>query len=481
MSMPAFLRQPTGLLTEADLHHYQRTAIQHQCTVPFTNLWLDMGLGKTIVTLTSIATLQRKGFLGSVLVVAPLTVVETVWEQQAREWDHTRHLKFRKLTGSQGNRLSQLMAGKPDIYLINYDNLQWLGNTLHQYFIGRGKPPPFNGVVWDEISKMKRSTTKRVRSARRWLPYMKWRTGLTGTPAGNGYMDLHGQYLVLDGGTRLGTSITAYRDRWFYKEGYRYHLFNDSEEKIHDLIADITIEMSEQEYRRLPPMITNNVYVYLQGSLRKQYDDLEQQMFVELDSGFEKEVFNAAAKTNSCLQFANGAVYREPGALDWEHVHDLKLEALSRVIDESPGQPLLVGYAYKSDAERIMKRFKDLHPVNLTDTKDKLKAIEDWKAGNIQLMLGHPASMGHGVDGLQRRGHIAVWFGPNWSLELYKQFNARLRRQGQGEPVVCHRILAKDTLDEAVIDAIAAKNTTEQGLRSAIRSYRNRRQAPPGV
>ena len=198
-------------------------------------------------------------------------------------------------------------------------------------------------------------------------------------------------------------------------------------------------------------------------------------MFFELENGDQKEVFNAAAKTNTCLQFANGAYYLQPGEPEFNHIHDLKLDALDRVLDESPGQPILCGYAFKSDAIRIMERFKGLSPINLTAAKDKHQAILAWKAGEIRLMIGHPASMGHGVDGLQEKGNIAVWFGPNWSLELYKQFNARLRRQGQGRPVICHRILCRDTLDIAVVDARANKDTTEQGLRSAIRNYRRDR------
>jgi len=475
--LPSFMAPPArGLLTPDNLHDYQRFAINHQCSKPHTNLWLDMGLGKTIITLTSIAHLQARGWLGPVLVVAPLTVVETVWQQQAQEWEHTRHLRFSRITGDQNRRTTQLLKTQADIYLINYENLMWLKNTLQHYFMRRGKAPPFNGVVWDEISKMKNSVAKRVNSVLAWLPYTKWRTGLTGTPSGNGYEDLHGQYLVLDQGARLGTSLPAYRNRWFRSAGdYRRVLQPGADQQIHALIQDITIEMSEEQYLQLPPMVVNDIWIDLPGGLRTQYQKLEDDMYFELENGLAVEVFNAAAKTNKCLQFSNGAVYLEPGEPEFEVVHDYKLEALDRILDESPGQPVLVGYAYTSDAERIMERYKSLRPVNLTKSKDKAADIQRWIKGDIRLMVGHPASMGHGVDGLQKRGNIAVWFGPNWSLELYKQFNARLRRQGQGRPVVCHRILTRDTLDEAVIDALASKDTTERGLRSAIRKYRTGR------
>jgi hypothetical protein len=209
--------------------------------------------------------------------------------------------------------------------------------------------------------------------------------------------------------------------------------------------------------------------------IRAMYERLEQEYFTKLDNGTEIEVFNAASLTNKCLQFSNGAVYPVPGMPLWEPIHDLKLDALEEIIDEAQGQPILCSYAYVSDAERIMKKFHELRPINLTDCKSE-KALNNammrWKTGDCRLMIGHPASMGHGIDGLQDNGHILVWYGLNWSLDLVDQFNARIRRQGQGAPVICHRILCKDTLDQAQALALDAKASTQTSLRKAIKEYR---------
>jgi SNF2 family DNA or RNA helicase len=241
------------------------------------------------------------------------------------------------------------------------------------------------------------------------------------------------------------------------------------------LIGDITLEMSAEDYNKLPDLIVNDVEVELPDTLRAKYDAMERDFFLQLDSGKEKEVFNQAALTNVCLQFSNGAVYPVAGMPLWEPVHDLKLDALEELIDEANGQPILCSYAYRSDAERIMKRFADLRPINLTECKSESalnEAMARWASGDCTLMIGHPASMGHGIDGLQKRGHIVVWYGLTWSLDLYEQMNARLRRQGQGVPVICHRIMMRDTLDQAQALALRDKDQTQQSLRNAVKMYR---------
>jgi SNF2 family DNA or RNA helicase len=367
-----------------------------------------------------------------------------------------------------------------NIYLINYENLGWLAEALQTYFINRDKLIPFDGIVFDEISKCKNSTTQRVKVLRKVLPHFKWRTGLTGTPASNGYKDLHGQFLVLDDGHRLGSSKTQFKQRFYRKVGqYKEVPFDDTEEQIKHLIGDITLEMSAEDYNPLPNMIVNDVEVELSDDLRALYDQMEREFFLSLDNGTEVEMFNQASLTNKCLQFANGAIYPVAGMPLWEPIHDLKLDALEDIIEECNGQPILCSYAYRSDAERIMKRFAEYDPINLTECKSE-RSLQDamtrWVTGNCRLMIGHPASMGHGVDGLQQRGHTLVWFGLNWSLDLYEQFNARIRRQGQGVPVICHRIMCRDTLDQAQAIALNDKAQTQSDLRKAIKSYRQNKE-----
>jgi len=297
------------MLTPDRLHDYQKKAVNFQCTHQATSLWLDMGLGKTAVTLSSIAHLIHTGFLKSVIIVAPIRVCRLVWRQEALKWEHTKHLKFSMVVGTKDQRTRALLRDA-DVYLVNYENLRWLSETLQTYFVAKGKPIPFDGLVWDEISKMKNSNTARVKAIKKLLPQFKWRTGLTGTPAANGYKDLHGQYLVLDEGERLGTSKTAFRERFYYKVGpYREVPYDDTEQTIQNLIGDITLQMSADDYNPLPDMIVNDVVSEFAPKDRLRYEEMEKQFFTQLDNGTEIEVFNSAALTNKCLQFANGAVY----------------------------------------------------------------------------------------------------------------------------------------------------------------------------
>jgi len=415
------------------------------------------------------------GFLRGVVIVAPIRVIRLVWRQEAARWTHTKHLTFSMLTGTRDQRTRALLR-PANVYLINYENLQWLAETLATYYTGKDKPLPFNGVVWDEISKCKNSSTQRVKAVKKILPHFDWTTGLTGTPASNGYKDLHGQYLVVDRGQRLGTSKTAFRGRFYKKAGpYKEVPYEGAENEIKQLIGDITLEMSAEDYNKLPDLVVNDINIEMPEDLRSVYDRMEREFFIQLDSGKQVEMFNQAALTNKCLQFANGAMYPVAGMPLWEPIHDLKLDALEEIIDEAQGQQVLCAYGYRSDAERIMKRFAELRPINLTECKSEASlknAMARWASGDCPLMIGHPASMGHGIDGLQKRGHIVVWYGLNWSLDLYDQMNARIRRQGQGAPVICHRIMMLDTLDQAQALALDEKAQTQAGLRNAVKQYR---------
>ena len=470
------------MLTPDLLHDYQKRAVNFQCSSPTTMLWLDMGLGKTPITLTSIAHLLATAYLRGVVIVAPIRVIRLVWRQEALKWSHTKHLTFSMLTGTKDQRTRALLR-PANIFLVNYENLGWLAEVLQTYFISKNRPLPFDGLVWDEISKCKNSTTDRVRAVfnaqrnHNVLDHFKWVTGLTGTPASNGYKDLHGQYLVVDRGKRLGTSKTAFMTEWYRKipDTRTQIAYDDTTDRIKQLIGDITLEMSAEDYNKLPDLVVNDINIEMPENLRTMYDRMEREFFILLDSGKEVEMFNQAALTNKCLQFANGAMYPVAGMPLWEPIHDLKLEALEEIIDEAQGQQVLCAYGYRSDAERIMKKFHHLRPINLTECKSEaslVNAMARWASGDCPLMIGHPASMGHGIDGLQKRGHTIVWYGLNWSLDLYDQMNARIRRQGQGAPVICHRILMLDTLDQAQALALTEKASTQAGLRNAVKQYR---------
>lgn len=484
----------TDLLTPQQLHDYQKQCIIHQLSNDESMLWLGMGLGKTPITLTTIIDRMRAGQVQKTLIFGPLRVIQAVWARESRKWNHTKHLRFSVIHGTRQKRARALFADA-DIYLINYENMNWLAEQLDHYYISQGKELPFQMVVYDEVSKLKNSTTLRMAGGNRdrkdkrgehykikvtgWrkiLKHFKYRTGLTGTPASNGYLDLHGQFLAVDGGERLGEYITHYKDSYFMSDynGWSYQPTELGKQWIEHKISDITVKMDSRDYLDLPDCTVTNLMVDLPASVRRQYKEIEKDMFTQLSSGVEIEVFSKSSISNKCLQFCNGNVYREAGSPDFEAVHDAKLDALEDVLEEAGGSPVLCSYSFRADATRIMKRFKKYRPVNLTATpsKDTEKVINRWNNGEIKLMIGHAASMSHGIDGLQDSGHIVVWFGINWSLELYEQMNGRIDRQGQSHPVSIIRILCNDTVDLAVADAIERKNDSQEGLKAAMQRYR---------
>jgi SNF2 family DNA or RNA helicase len=483
------------LLHPQQLHEYQRTAVMHMLQHDDSMLWLGMGLGKTPITLTAIVDRMRAGYVRKTLVFGPLRVIQAVWARESRKWSHTKHLRFSVIHGTKQKRSRALFA-EADIYLINYENMNWLAEQLDHYYLSQGKPLPFDMVVYDEVSKLKNSTTLRMKGGKRdrkdgrgetyqidvtgWrklINQFKYRAGLTGTPASNGYIDLHGQFLAVDGGKRLGEYVTHYKDSYFSSDysGWNYTPTELGKQWIEHKISDITVKMDARDYLDLPESKTTNMMVDLPASARRAYKEVEKDMFTQLDTGSEVEVFSRSSVSNKCLQFCNGSPYLSSSSPEYEAVHDAKLDALDEVLEEAGGSPVLCSYSFKADAERIMKRFKKYKPVNLTATpsKDTEKVINRWNNGEIKLMIGHPASMGHGVDGLQDSGHIIVWFGINWSLELYEQMCGRLDRQGQKHPVSIIRILCNDTVDLAVADAIERKTDDQEGLKAALQRYRD--------
>ena len=455
------------MLKESNLHDYQRACVKHIIDHPFCGVFLEMGLGKTVSTLTAINYLMYDYLeISSVLVIATKRVVESVWQEEAQNWEHLQNLTFSKIMGSKKQRLEALHRSA-DVYLISRDNVAWLCALY-----GGGKLP-FDMVVIDELSSFKSYKSIRFKALRGARPYLKRLVGLTGTPAPNGLIDLWPQIYLMDRGERLEKTITRYRERYF-RPGrsngnvvYSYSPLQGSEEAIHNKISDICISMKSKDYLDMPPEVDNFVRLKMLPELEKKYKDFERDRVLDLFSPKEKKddvisVVNAAALSNKLLQFANGAIYDEDKTV--HSIHDIKLDALKEIIEDANGQPVLVAWTYQFDRDRIMKYLKKYRPRELVNAKD----IKDWNEGRVQVMLAHPASAGHGLN-LQAGGHIVVWFGLTWSLELYQQFNARLYRQGQKNSVIINHLILSGTHDEDVINALRRKNSTQSALMDSIK------------
>ena len=470
---------------ESRLLPYQRRTVEHVQQHPNSMVWADMGLGKTVSTLTAFVRLQNNFEVGAALVVGPLRIIQTVWKQEARKWEHTRHLRFSLIHGPESRQVAALRR-QADIYLINYEQLAWLSTQIEHLWLRKGQYPPFSMVVYDEVTKVKNSTSKRVKAWKRILPYLSRRIGLTGEPAANGYKDLFGQFLCVDAGQRLGTSVTAYREAFLKPLGYQPHRWVvtcTGQEQIHRRIADITLELSAKDYLDLPPIKHNVIWVDLPARARDIYDTLERDFFAELDSGADLEVVNEAAKINKLIQLASGAAYLTVGG-PWEEIHQGKIEALKDLVEEAGGRPLLLGYNYKHEASRIGATFPEKphlrEGASFLSSRLSGREIEDmlhrWEKDEIPLLCGHPASMGHGMNLQGSSARAVVWFSLPWSLELYNQLNARLfgghRRQGAS---VVHHILARNTVDEVIWSALDSKRTTQAGLKLSIKQYREKR------
>ena len=469
---------------KSSLHQYQTKAIEFLEHHAEAMLWLDMGLGKTAVTLTNIVNRQDRCQVYGTLVVAPLRVIQTVWRQEAAKWEHTKHLRFSLIHGKPNQR-SLAFTRHSDIYLVNYEGLRWLSQQLVHHYLSKGRYLPFNMVVFDEVSKLKDHTTARHKALRDLLAFLPYRIGLTGTPAANGYWDLFGQFLAVDMGARLGTSRSTFAQTYFRETGWgmgsRYEVYPGAEKRIEEMIGDITLQMSAADYLELPKIVINDVWVDLPSRARAQYEKLEREMFLELDSGTEVEVFNAAALTNKCLQAANGALYTQTGG-PWEELHTAKLEALDDIVEEAAGKPVICIYQFKPDAYRVKERYKGVEWLSSKmNTGRTLDLQRRWDLGQVPMLLAHPLSAGHGLN-LQHGSDTLAMVGIPWSLEQHDQTIDRiaggLRRF---RPVVINRILARNTTDEAVKAALEAKATTQEGLKAALNEYRRQKGAgrPP--
>ena len=416
-----------------------------------------MGLGKSVIVLTALADLMSRFEVARALIIAPLRVARSVWPAEIERWDHTRHLTYRLVTGTPRQRLARLRKDRSDIHIVNRELTAWLVENLCDDW-------PYDMVVIDEASSFKSARTRRFKALRKVLKHIDRLVELTGTPASNGLLDLWSQIFLLDRGERLGRTFTGFRARYFISDyqGYEWTPREGAEAQIHNRLKDVCLALTAEDYLKLPRRIDNTIEVELPDRARARYRLLEKDFLVQLDDNDTVAVFNAAALTNKLLQFANGAVYTD-GDGRWTAVHDAKLEALAELVEAAAGRPVLVAYHYQTDLRRILERFKQAVPLDRDpDT------IARWNRGDIPLLLAHPASAGHGLN-LQAGGHTIVWFGLTWSLEAYRQLNARLLRQGQTRPVVVHHLVARDSVDETVMAALGAKDATQRALLDALK------------
>lgn len=439
-------------------HEYQKYATDFIIAHPVSAILLEMGLGKSVITLTAIHKLMLDSFeVSRTLVIAPLRVASTTWPEEIRKWEHLKHLTYSVVTGGEKKRL-QALRTPAHIYIINRENVDWLVTKS-------GVPFHFDMVVIDELSGFKSYQAKRSKALLKVRPKVKRVVGLTGTPSSNGLMDLWAEFRILDLGERLGRYITQYRNTYFLPDKrnqqmiFSYKPKAGAEEKIYKKIGDITIAMKAMDYLPMPDRIINKINIPLSATEQKRYDTLKREMAVSV-KGKEIDAVNAASLSNKLLQMASGAVYDDEKRMI--PIHDRKLDALEEVIEGANGKPVLVAYWYKHDLERIKKRFT----VQEIKTKED---IADWNERKIPVAVIHPAAAGHGLN-LQSGGCTLVWFSLTWSLELYEQTNARLYRQGQKETVVIHHLLAKGTIDEDVMNALAHKNKTQAALIDAVKA-----------
>lgn len=396
--------------------------------------------------------------------IAPKRVAEDTWSRESEKWDHLSHLTISKILGSEQQRLAGIKA-EADIYIINRENVKWLVDVCRQ-----GRHWPYDMVVIDELSSFKSNQSQRFKSLKIVMPLVKRVVGLTGTPTPNGYMDLWPEIYLLDSGQRLGKTIGGYRERYF-SPGMRngYTVFNwilkeGADKAIQEKIEDICVSMKAEDYLKMPDRIDNLVEVKLSPAEQKTYKQLEKEKILEITEDSAVVAPSAAAVANKLLQLANGAVYDNNRNVI--RIHERKLEALEEILDCNQ-EPVLVFYNFKHDLAALQERFKDEHPRILNNSQD----IADWNKGKIRLLLAHPASIGHGLN-IQAGGHIIVWYGLTWSLELYQQANARLYRQGQQNAVIIHHLIAKGTIDEDVMRALAGKDDMQSALMEAINERR---------
>lgn len=447
---------------EFEAHDYQQYAIDYIESHPIAAVLLDMGLGKTAITLTALHNLLFDYFeISRVLVIAPLRVARNTWPQEIEKWDHLKDIRYSVAVGTEKERLDAFRKNA-DIYIINRENVQWMAANV---------PFEFDAIVVDELSSFKNWNSKRFKSLMQIRPRAKRIIGLTGTPSGNGLMDLFAEFKVLDMGQRLGRFITKYRQEYFRPDRtngqvvYSYKLLPGAEKRIYDKISDITISMKASDHLKMSKLINSEYRVYMEEHEQAVYDEMCEDLTTQLDSG-EVTAANAGVLSGKLCQMANGAVYTDAG--DVEYIHNQKLDALEDIIESMNGRALLVAYWYKHDLERIEERLR-IKKVDFTRL-DTDASIARWNRGEIPVALIHPASAGHGLN-LQSGGSTLCWFGITWSLELYQQTVARLYRQGQAsQTVVVQHIITDGTIDERIMKALQYKDRTQSALIDAVKA-----------
>ena len=445
-------------------HQYQEYATQRVLDTPYIALLLEMGLGKTVSTLTAVDLLLHDYFDAlRVLVIAPLRVADDTWAREVEKWDHLRHLRISKILGSAVQR-RRALKGDADIYVINRENVEWLVSEL-------GTKWSFDTVVVDELSSFKNHQSKRFRALRRVRPMIKRVIGLTGTPAPNGLIDLWPQIYLLDQGERLGKTITGYRDRYFLpgeRDGhivYKWHQKKESEQRIYEAISDIAVSMKAEDYLQLPPRIDRTVLIKLDDKSRDLYRKLERELLLPFQDA-DVVASTAAVLSNKLLQMASGAVYDEDRGV--KLIHEAKLDALDDIIEAANGKPVMVFYNFKHSLARIQERFPQTRI--LRKGKEGNQDIADWNSDKIPLLLLHPKSAGHGLNLQESSCQTEVWYDQIWSLEEYQQANARLHRQGQTRSIVVLRLVSEGTMDEDAVDALERKATGQEALMQAVKA-----------
>lgn len=446
-------------------HEYQRHCLQRIIDTKKIGLYIDMGLGKTVTTLTAIKELKYERLqVRKILVIAPKKVAESTWSKEKDKWDHTKMLRVSKVLGSTAKRI-QALNTPADLYIINRENVVWLVDYYRNAW-------PFDMVVIDESSSFKNHKSKRFKALASISGKITRLVELTGTPSPNGLEDLWAQVYLLDGGERLEKRYTQFRERYFNPGDrgqniiYNYKPKLGSEQAILDKISDICISMKSEDYLQLPDLIEDVIHVELDSKARKAYDDLERQMVLALpEEEDEISVTSAAALSNKLLQLANGAVYDEGHSV--HSVHDCKIEAFMELVESLNGKPALVFYNFQHDKDRIKAALEKtgLRVRELKTPQDE----NDWNAGQIDILLAHPASCAYGLN-LQQGGNHVIWFGLTWNYELYSQANKRLHRQGQTEKVIIHHLVCSGTRDEDVMEAISRKDDVQNWVMESLKA-----------
>lgn len=467
------MKKSTGSLKKIEMkispHKYQVKAVQHWLDNPCSALFLDMGLGKTVISLTGISNLLRQKQSKGFLIMAPLRVIYNVWPLEIEKWNHLRHLSYGILHGD--NKDAELKI-KRDIYLVNYEGLKWLYNKWRRV---PKRQLPVDGIIFDESTSVKSRTTARFKMLRMMIRVFKYRLILTGTPAPNSLLDLWAQYYLLDGGDRLFNSWYSYRNYFFYQadyQGYKWEAREGASVQISQKVKDITMRLKAEDYLDMPKLFINDVLCQLPRKLKSEYDQLEEEFIIRI-SDQTITAANAAVLSAKLRQFVSGAMYTEEGGL--ARTHDVKLDTLQEVIEDDKSEPILIGINFRFEYDLIKTRFPTAPVVyGGIDQRTSSRLIKQWNEKRLPLLVVHPLSIAHGIN-LQSGGRKLIWYSIPWSFEQYTQLNHRLYRQGQTKPVIINRIIARETVDVRVANGLSHKEAEEKSFLNNLLSNLRRK------